>query len=276
MAKFTHAGRSCLYASAPPASASISEVDNLIRLLSLDTKSYLRYFKGHKEQVLCLEVHPVHDQFISSSLDRLVKTWDVRTASATGSIDVGAASIVAYDPMGVVFAVVRFPSPSESSFGGKAVLELYDVANCDVRPFLVLKFAISSSNTYQTGSLHCTKVEFSNNGKHILVCSNSDHYVLDAFTGELVCTVPGQDYTNLKYLTSGLATFSPDGTHLLVGGSRGVRLFNLDDAIRSSESNWLQSFKTIQGDDEAKIVSFNPKLLTFATANTVVNLWQPE
>lgn len=128
LAKFTHLNKNCLYASTPAAIES-GEIDHTVRLLSLDTNQYVRYFKGHKESVTSLEVDPVHDIFISSSMDLTVKLWDLRSSSPVGGLDVGEPSIVAFDPMGVVFLVAK---PSTCT------LQFYDMHNYDRKPFLTL------------------------------------------------------------------------------------------------------------------------------------------
>ena len=42
---------------------------------------YVRYFKGHKKQVICLEISPTDEQFLSASLDDTVRLWNMNSAS---------------------------------------------------------------------------------------------------------------------------------------------------------------------------------------------------
>lgn len=273
LAKFTHLNKNCLYASTPVGTSNPEEVDhdNSIRYLSLDDNQYLRYFKGHKETVISLEVDPVHDTFLSSSMDLTVKMWDLRSSNPTGNIDTGSPSIVAYDPMGVIFVVGKYST---------STLEFYDITNFDKKPFLTLKVE---------SSIPCkwNKLEFSNNGKLLLVCTNSDnHYIVDAFLGQPLCTLHVPDGAmEFKYPFNGSLTFTPCGRFVLVGSSQHqVHVFDLSSIKTTEGGNVtvetsykvikpLKVIETLQG--IPKILAFNPKLLTFASADTTVSLWQP-
>lgn len=272
LAKFTHHDKNCLYASAPPA-AENSDVDNSIRYLSLADNQYLRYFKGHKESVTCLEVDPVHDTILSASMDRTVKMWDLRSSSATGSIDTGAPlATVAFDPMGIIFAVAKANSASST-----CAVDFYDCANCDKKPFLSLKFNM----TFPVEKL--SKLEFSNNGKLLLVGTNSgEDYIVDAFLGDLLASLSNGRHREddsmalFLYPSNGLLTFTPCGRYVIAGSSRHVVYVYDVENLRTGINRVLNPVKVIKTDQGIpKIIAFNPKLLTFASADTTVSLWQP-
>lgn len=55
---------------------------------------------------MSLCVSPTHDMFVSGSLDRTVKIWDLRSSrSNQGTIDVRGNPLQAFNPNGVVLAV---------------------------------------------------------------------------------------------------------------------------------------------------------------------------
>ena len=288
LARFTHKELNCLYASTP---GEEMQVDDAIRFLSLSNKQYLRYFKGHKNQVTSIEMNPVLETFMSSSRDRSVKLWDLRTSSPVGSLDVGQPSVIAHDPKGIVFAVGLYPDPY-SSGSGEGIVKFYDAAAFDKLPFLTVKILVPRGQVW-------TKLEFSNNGKLLLVGTNShEHYVLDAFLGQLLTTLcmpyPGGDKSNrnhwmeFKYPSTGSCSFTPCGKYVLLGSPQ-LCVFAFDlNSIKNSEGGSriispgtnvpvlepLHELRTNQG--IPKIVAFNPRLLTFATADNTVSLWQPD
>lgn len=260
LARFTHHELNCLYASTP----SSPDTDHQVRYLSLSSKSYLRYFKGHKDQVLALEVNPVTETFLTASADHTVKHWDLRTSTPMGSLGVGQTVIVAYDPQGIVFAVGKTPE------NGPGTVSFYDCTHFERGPFLTATVG-SPGPTW-------TKLEFSNNGKHVLIgTDSSEHYVLDAFTGKLITTLlvtrePREGWLNFKYASSGSACFTSCGKFVLAGSPEGtVSIFDLS----SIKGTTAEPFKVLKGNGISKVIAFDPKLLTFATADEKVVLWVP-
>lgn len=262
LAKFTHSYE-CLYASTPL--VGTADPDHSIRYLALSTKSYLRYFKGHKDQVLQLEVNPVSDQFITSSADHTVKNWDLRLSAPTGSIGVSSACIVASDPRGIVFATAATVD------GSKGTVSFYDGAAYEKGPFLVSEIP--------AGGEKWTKLEFSNNGRYLLIGTDSyKHYVLDAILGKLLANLVVQglrSWPALDYSTTGCVCFTPDGKLVMAGMSNGnISVFDLLVLKASTEKVDLRPYTILRSDaTAAKILAFNPKLLTFASADDQVVLW---
>lgn len=261
LARFTHSFE-CLYASTPLSDGQ--DPDHSIRYLSLSTKSYLRYFKGHKDQVLQLEVNPLTDTFMTSAADHTVKFWDLRTSSPTGNIGISTNCVVAYDPRGIVFVTA-----SNSNHDGQ--VSFYDANSYEKGPFLV--------SDIDSGDELWTKVEFSNNGRYLLISTNTyKHYILDAILGKLAATIMVSgpcSWPTLDYISTGSTCFTPDGKSVLAGMTNGnVAVFTLLDLKQGSENRDLHPFTTLKSNHSAaKIVSFNPKLLTFASADDKVILW---
>ena len=78
-ARFTHDPYSII-------AASRNDFDHGIRYLSLHDNRYLRFFKGHTDRVVALEMSPKEDTFASASADDTVRLWDLRTTDCTGVI----------------------------------------------------------------------------------------------------------------------------------------------------------------------------------------------
>lgn len=270
-ARFTHEELNCLYASTPEPS---DNNENAIRYLSLSNNRYLRYFKGHKAQVSSIEVNPVDKTFLSSSYDGTVKLWDLKSSSAVGNLEVGQNSVIGFDPHGVVFAIGKY------SQGETGTVSLYDLKTFDKAPFLHVQIPILPGQIWN-------KLEFSNNGKLILISTDSaEHYVLDSYLGELLAvvrlaigSVASNNWMSFKYPYTGCCTFSPCGKYLLVGTPKStINIYDVSNlhnsnnkpVILSRTNHILQSTNGIP-----KIVSFSPKMFTLATADTTVTLWLP-
>lgn len=88
--------------------ASLNGWDDTIRLISIEKNSYVRYYKGHREQVRSMERSPVMKEiFVTSSDDCSIKLWDFRTSSCQATISQSTPSRISFDPLGVVIASVR-------------------------------------------------------------------------------------------------------------------------------------------------------------------------
>lgn len=272
LARFSHNDLNCLYASTPAADSP--DADHSIRYLSLKTKTYLRYFRGHSDQVVSLEVNPVSEMFMSSSVDHTAKLWDLRTLSPTGNVEVGQKSLVAYDPHGIVFAIAR--PPVESDQGSVA---LYDLAHFERGPFICNPVKANAGEEW-------AKVEFSNNAKLILIVTDaSHHYILDAVQGLTIARlVVDARAPNLRmrcqYSSSGSACFSPDGKHVMAGAPDGsLSVFDLSvlkrkDLMRDKHIQTLRPVSVLPcNQGMSKVVAFNPKLLNVASADNCVVLW---
>jgi COMPASS component SWD2 len=88
LARFTHHSQNVIYASTKEDGMSVVDyidVDTL-RYLSLHDNHYVRYFKGHKKQVVSLEISPVDEQFLSSSLDDTVRLWNMKSPNCQVSL----------------------------------------------------------------------------------------------------------------------------------------------------------------------------------------------
>lgn len=203
LARFTHHDKSIIY-------ASTKGNDNTIRYLSLHDNSFIRYFRAHKLQVLGLEMSPLEDVFLSTALDDSVRLWDLRSNTCQGYMACKSPSLIAFDPSGVVFAVASNVTKE---------VGLYDVKNFEKEPF-----AVFSNAEFTNGDHMWSKIEFSNDGKHLVITSTSlgsshlDHYVLDAFEGTLKGKLTGATrFSPRKFPDTGSTTISPDGRFVYGG-----------------------------------------------------------
>lgn len=93
---------------------------------------------------------------------------------------VAGHSSVAFDPSGQVFAVMLNLHSS---------IAIYDLRNFDQQPFLCRQVD-SMLGRSQPGTVTYTSVKFSNDGKMLLLgTGDGQHYVLDAFSGDPLCTL---------------------------------------------------------------------------------------
>lgn len=269
LARFTNHNLNCLYASTPGVA---DDADHSVRYLSLTSKAYLRYFKGHKDQVTTLEVSPVADTFVTAARDHTVKHWDLRTAHATGNLSTARPACVAYDPHGMVFAVGQAPAA-----GAPGAVALYDCAAYERGPFVTASVPAEGPEAW-------TRLEFANSGKYVLVCTDSArHYVVDAFLGRHVATLavapaPAAPWLAFDYDAAGSACFTPDGKWVLAGTPHGaVAVFDLSTVKTLGADKVLRPHTMLAADlGPSKLVAFNPKLFSFATADNRVILWAPE
>lgn len=222
----------------------------------------MRYFKGHKKRVNSLEQSPLDDQLISTSMDNTVRLWDLRSPACQGMLAINSPSFASFDPTGQIFTVASQPLNS---------ILLYDLRNFDKEPFDT--FTIQDDTFLQKYSYpprmpEWTKVEFSNDGKYILVATKGEvHYVLDAFSGEIKHRLTGHVPTNCKHDTSGNVCFTPDGEHV-VGGS-GDKSLMIWDMSHGSRDRTLTASHIIQTSqlEVPNVVSFNPRTALLATAD---------
>ncbi|KAL8860715.1 MAG: hypothetical protein Q9178_002745 [Gyalolechia marmorata] len=220
LARFSHHSESVIYAS--------TKVDDTLRYLSTHDNSYIRYFKGHSGAVTDLALSPRDDTFLSCSADNTVRLWSLKSQYAQARLNLATPYLAAYDPSATVIAVA---SASTSS------ILLYDVRNYDKPPFATFDMR-QYDPPPAAGGMNIpewTKLEFSNDGKSLLVTTNhvQGHLLLDAFNGELKAHLPRPYQPTWGILRSapsitptksplgqGDTSFSPDGRYVV--GSSGA------------------------------------------------------
>lgn len=173
---FTHSQNTAIHSS--------TKVDDTIRYLSLHDNKYLRYFPGHTKKVISLCISPVEDSFLSGSLDKTLRLWDLRSPNCQGVMHLSGRPVAAYDPEGLIFAA---GVNSES-------IKLYDLRSFDKGPFVTFKLN-------QEKECDWTGLKFSRDGKTILVSTNGSIIrLVDAFHGTPLQTFTGNFYSNYKMM----------------------------------------------------------------------------
>lgn len=274
LARFTHNSSNIIYAS--------TKLDDGIRYLCMHDNSFIRYFRGHEDRVTSLCVSPSNDHFLSASLDNTVKLWDLRSSHAQGELRLEAPWLTAYDPSATVIAVASTLAQ---------VICLYDLKNYDKPPFAqfdMLEIEKKVGATHgQPQAKGWTGLEFSNNGKYLLLSTNGPgHYVLDAFSGDLIHYLqrpggatshraPGDTTSSVPY-TQADASFSPDGRYVIGGNGSQNGLLVWDVNEEPKRDHVLSPMTDLQSSKPASVVAYNPRHNQISTADKEVMLWLPD
>ncbi|GKZ83730.1 member of Set1p complex, histone methyl transferase [Aspergillus niger] len=271
LARFTHHSRQVLHAS--------TKVDDSLRLLDLHNEGYIRYFQGHTDKVTCLALSPGSDSFISCSKDDTVALWDLGSRNAQGKLKLATPYLVAFDPSASVIAIA-----SQST----ASVLLYDLRNYDKAPFSSFDLApYEERYTPSTRGRGWTRLEFSNDGKHLLVGTDyHGHFILDAFEGTVKAFLVGKAgspgraapvSTTGKPLGQGDACFSPDGRYVVGGSGDHSDMLVWDLQQSPPEPNGLlQPMTRLSHRGRTAIVEYNPRYNMIASADKETVCWLPE
>ncbi|XP_030275242.1 twinfilin-2b isoform X3 [Sparus aurata] len=232
---------------------SSNKQDDTIRYLSLMDNKFIRYFPGHTARVIALSMSPVDDTFISGSLDKTIRIWDLRSQNCQGLTNPLGKPVCSFDPEGLIFA-----AGVESQ-----AIKLYDLRAFDKGPF-------ASFETRFNRVCDWTGLKFSNNGKQILVTTNGGMIrVLNAFSGAVLHTFSG--YNNSKGISLE-ACFTPDSQFVMIGSEDGrVHVWSTESGMKVA---------VLDGKHPGPIntLQFNPRYMTFASActNMLVLDWYRE
>lgn len=118
-------------------------------------------------RVVALSMSPVDDMFLSGSLDKTLRLWDLRSPNCQGLMHLASRPVAAFDPEGLIFAA---GVNSES-------VKLYDLRSFDKGPFASFKINPEKGCEW-------TGLKFSPDGKTILLSTNGSVIrLIDAFHG---------------------------------------------------------------------------------------------
>lgn len=241
--RYTHAPNTAIHSS--------TKVDDTLRYLSLHDNKYIRYYQGHTKKVVSLCMSPVDDTFMSSSLDKSIRIWDLRSPNCQGVMHLtGSRSVVNYDPEGLIFAVGL----------NSELIKLYDLKSFDKGPFNTFRLP-------QDKGCDWTGLKFSPDGKTILISTNGQViHLIDAFQG-----TPLQEFTG-HVNNKGMpleASFSPDSQFIFSGSTDGrVHVWSAETGAKTAEL-----FCDHTG--PVQCVQFNPKYMLLASACTNMAFWVP-
>ncbi|KAF8072024.1 WD40-repeat-containing domain protein [Lyophyllum atratum] len=281
--RFTHRNTAIVHAS--------TKEDDTIRYHSLHDNKYLQYFKGHKAKVISLEVAPIDDGFMSGSLDKTVRLWDLRAPTCRGLLTVPSIPIIAYDATGIVFAV---------AVNHYSRILLYDQNNYDKAPFLTitLEDPTLSLISYPPRPIYMTSMSFSSNGKFLLVgCSGDAHYIMDAYEGHLLAKLEGHVGLERRSISAPPSiepakgssgeevSWTPDSKYV-VGGSLDGKVLVWD--VQSLQTKTgpidlkapptrIQPLVSLDGHPgPSRCVKFNPRVAMLCTAGSELAFWLPD
>lgn len=241
--RYTHATNTALHSS--------TKVDDTIRYLSLHDNKYIRYFPGHTKKVVALCMSPINDSFLSGSLDKTVRLWDLKSPNCQGLMHLSGRPVTAFDPEGLIFAA---GVKSES-------VMLYDLRTFDKGPFSTFKLAPESKDCEWTG------MKFSPDGKLIVISTNGQHIrLIDAYQGNPVFKFTGQ--VNSKRIPLE-ASFTPDSQFVIAGSSDGkIHCWNTESGSKVA---------TLASEHPGPIqcIQHNPRFMMMVSACTNVGMWLP-
>ncbi|XP_067683543.1 WD repeat-containing protein 82-like [Haliotis asinina] len=240
--RYTHAVNTALHCS--------TKIDDTIRYLSLHDNKYIRYFPGHTKKVVTLNMSPIDDTFLSGSMDKTIRLWDLRSQNCQGLMNLSGRPVAAFDPEGLIFA---------AGINSECV-KLYDLRSFDKGPFNVFRLP-------QDKDCDWTQLKFSPDGKLILISTNGSVLrLIDSFQGAPLQIYAG--VTNQKGVPLE-ASFSPDSRYVFCGST--------DGKIHCWSTETGKKIAELLGDHPGPIqhVQFNPKYMMFATACTNMAFWLP-
>ncbi|XP_063713618.1 WD repeat-containing protein 82-B-like [Symsagittifera roscoffensis] len=241
--RYTHQANCVIYSS--------NKIDDTLRYLSVHDNKYIRYFAGHSKKVVTLCMSPVDDTFLSGSLDKTIRLWDLRSTNCQGLMNLPGRPVAAFDPEGLIFAAGI----------NSEMIKLYDLRSFDKGPF-------STFRLQQDKACDWTGMKFSNDGKMILIStSGSIIRLVDAFQGNLLQTFTGFNNTRNAPLE---ASFTPDAQFVLSGSS--------DGKLHAWSCETGAKISTMEGKQSSTIynVQFNPKYMMLASTCNQMSFWIPD
>jgi COMPASS component SWD2 len=248
-----------------------------IRYLATHDNSFIRYFEGHEGSVTDLAVHPGADNFISCSVDDTALLWNISTKQWIGKLFINSPYLSAWDPSGQVFAIASLHSGS---------ILLYDFRSYEKGPLNVFDVLQARGPAEPEWAFQgWTRLEFSNDGKHILLGSRGDgHFLLDSFDGSLKAYLkkPGAgpnrrgvgETEGGNAESSGDCCFAPDGRYVISGAKSDLLVW--DTLAQPGSDKVLKPVHVLEEKRETAVVAFNPRYNMLATADQELVFWVPD
>jgi COMPASS component SWD2 len=229
--------------------------DDNLRLLSLESKNYVRYFAGHSKEVTSVSVQDI--SIASGSKDSSVHLWDARLQKSTNRKEFHSPPLVAFHPFGKFIAV---------SSRHAQVVEVFDRSY-----FTFASETINHFKYERDEGVEWTGLKFSDDGIMLLVTTNSTSIlVINVTTGHELHNF--RDYSNSKNENID-ACFSAGSNFVIGGSSNGF--IHFWDCKTSLKVHSIES--CCGGESSCVNVAFNPKFMNFASSNgNVIQLWNED
>ena len=165
---------------------------------------------------------------------------------------------------------------------------LYDLRNYDKPPFATFDVRpYMPKHIWESGKCDWTRLEFSNDGKSLLIGTNgaTGHFLLDAFEGDLRAhCVRSQPLSNMRAPPNELGKrgqgdlcLSADGRYI-VGGSGGDRdavVWDTQGQVEI-ETKQLKPMCSLPCKSKAAVVEWNPRYNMCVSADKEVVFWVPD
>ena len=196
--------------------------DHALRYHSLHDNTYLRYFVGHTGQVVNVSMSAKTDQFLSASVDKTIRLWDLRTNQCNGAVRCATTPAVAYDMQGLIFAAAT----------ADGEVKLYDSRGYDKGPFNTIQIGgVGGVVDPTTGKLpRVTCAKFSDDGNDLMCVAGGNVYIHSAFApfaevmrinvgSETGGSAGGKHFGQEGGGVDLDACWTPDGQYVLSGGA---------------------------------------------------------
>lgn len=252
-----------------------------VRHLSLYDNRFLRSFQGHQDLVVSMSMSPVDDTFITASLDKTVRKWDLSSPNEVASISLPSSSgapYTSFDSSGLIFGVM-----TSSLKDNTHSIRLFDARQHESGPFQVISPAvdtylevlaeqqpsldIDSRRRIATKSMW-TSFQFSTDGNNILVNTDSDLvWLLDGYRPDMPPKVVGPRRNEAAARLA--ACISTDCNHVLLGSEDNeIQVFNMTNR---------KQVATLPGHvASVSSIAFNPVYDMFASGCINTALWIPK
>lgn len=162
---------------------------------------------------------------------------------------------------------------------------MYDARNFDKAPFQTVD-VVEQCRAFDPQHVMkgWTKLEFSNDGKSILLgTKGSGHFLFDSFDGTLKAYLrrpaggtkrpAAGDAPGNGAESSGDCCFAPDGRFVISGSKQDVLVW---DTLKAGGDKVLDATWTLPDKREAAVVAFNPRYNFFATGDQELLFWLPD
>lgn len=251
-----------------------------IKYLCLYDNRYLRSFSGHTDMLTSISMSPVDDIFITASLDRTVRRWDLNSPKETARIQLSglySPAVANFDSAGLVFGVM-----AKNLRDNSHTLRLYDARNFDAGPFQdiapssVLQSKVISEqypvteeeNRAKPNQSNWTSFQFTPDGNHIFINTDSDIvWLLDSFRSEVAPKLLGPR-KNESCSKLG-ACVTTDCQHVLVGNEENE--IQIYDKATGGMKGFLSGHVAPIG-----CIASNPRYDMFASSCVNTVLWIPK
>ena len=245
---------------------------NAVNYWSLHDNKILRKFRGHQDKVTRISMSPVDDTFLTSSMDRTVRLWNIQQAGGIAELKLPSETIegplACFDSTGLVFAVGALMADGKGHY-----VHLFDSRNYGAGAFSEFKVTqqdVNSAMQSQTGlesgggigKIH--SLSFNTSGSQLLLGGEHGHaLILDGFEGTI-----HRAFSPTKRRHDGplACCFSSDDKTLLQGNDTGgITCWDLEQGT---------TLQTLEGhQNQVKCLASNPRYSQLASSCSDTCLW---